>query len=115
MRTILLIAIAAVICAHAAAAPRSIDDCEKIKEPEAYNLCLASFGPTRGDHNKTYPGVASEGDKAVDKNETATPVGAAEAGKGGRQTRGGRSHGRHHGWGGGRHGGRSRMEFRTGR
>ena len=26
----------------------SIDDCEKIKEAGAYNLCLASFGPKRG-------------------------------------------------------------------
>lgn len=115
MRTIFLIAIAAVICAHAAAAPRSIDDCEKIKEPEAYNLCLASFGPTRGDHNKTYPGVASEGDKAIDKSETATPANTAEPGKGGRQARSGRSHGRHHGWSGHGRRGRMRMEFRTGR
>ena len=115
MPAIFWIAVALLIAAPAAAEPRSIDDCEKIKEPEAYNLCLASFGPTRGQHNKSYPGVASEGDKAVDKNETATQVGAAETGKGGRQARSGRSHGRHHGWGGGRHGGRSRMEFRTGR
>lgn len=115
MRTILLIAIAAFICAPAAAEPRSIDDCEKIKEPEAYNLCLASFGPTRSQHNKSYPGVASEGDKAVDKNEIASPISAAESGKGGRQARGGRGQSRHHVWG--RHGrrGRMRMEFRTDR
>jgi hypothetical protein len=31
--------------ASAQAAPKSIDDCEKIKEPLAYNECLASFGP----------------------------------------------------------------------
>jgi len=115
MPAIFWIAVALLFAAPAAAEPRSIDDCEKIKEPEAYNLCLASFGPTRGQHNKSYPGVASEGDKAVDKNETATPVSAAESGKGGRQARsGGRGHGRHHS-GGGRRGGRTRMEFRTGR
>ncbi len=35
----------------AAAAPRSIDDCEAIKEPLAYNACLASFGPKRGERS----------------------------------------------------------------
>lgn len=29
----------------AAAAPRGISDCEKISEADAYNRCLASFGP----------------------------------------------------------------------
>ena len=109
------IAVALLLAAPAAAEPRSIDDCEKIKEPEAYNLCLASFGPTRSQHNKTYPGVASEGDKAIDKSETATPANTAEPGKGGRQARSGRSHGRHHGWSGHGRRGRMRMEFRTGR
>ena len=33
-----------------AAAAASIDDCEKIKDAGAYNLCLASFGPKRGEH-----------------------------------------------------------------
>lgn len=40
------------------AAPRTIDECEKIKEADAYNLCLAAFGPTRGQPHKTYPGLA---------------------------------------------------------
>ena len=31
--------------APAAAAPRSISDCESIKEADAYNRCLAEFGP----------------------------------------------------------------------
>jgi hypothetical protein len=112
MLRIFWIAVALLIAAPTSAEPRSIDDCEKIKEPEAYNLCLASFGPTRSQHNKTYPGVASEGDKAVDKTETATPTAVTESG---RHARGGRSHGRHHGWGGRSRKGRTRMEFRTGR
>jgi hypothetical protein len=29
----------------AVAAPRSISDCESIKQADAYNNCLASFGP----------------------------------------------------------------------
>ncbi|KAF0125488.1 MAG: hypothetical protein FD148_2250, partial [Methylocystaceae bacterium] len=45
----------------ALAAPRSIDDCEAIKEADSYNRCLASFGPMRGQHGATYPGVAAEG------------------------------------------------------
>ena len=45
----------------ALAAPRSIADCEKIQEADAYNRCLASFGPTRGQHGASYPGMASEG------------------------------------------------------
>jgi hypothetical protein len=32
----------------AMAKPRSINDCEKIKDGDAYNRCLASFGPKRG-------------------------------------------------------------------
>lgn len=43
------------------AAPRSIADCEKIEEADAYNRCLAAFGPTRGQRGASYPGVASEG------------------------------------------------------
>lgn len=54
-------AVLAVLAAAALAAPRSIADCEKIQEADAYNRCLASFGPTRGQHGATYPGVAAEG------------------------------------------------------
>jgi hypothetical protein len=50
-----------VLALPAIAAPRSIADCEKIQEPDAYNRCLASFGPTRGQRGATYPGVAAEG------------------------------------------------------
>ena len=32
----------------AGAASRTIDDCEQIDAPMAYNECLASFGPTPG-------------------------------------------------------------------
>jgi hypothetical protein len=53
------------------AGPRTIDDCEKLKDAEAYNLCLASFGPTRGQHNKSYPGLASHGERT---DHTATKL-----------------------------------------
>jgi hypothetical protein len=32
-------------------AARTLDDCEKIKDWHAYNTCLASFGPRRGQRN----------------------------------------------------------------
>jgi hypothetical protein len=35
----------ALLSISAAAAPRSIDDCETIKQADAYNNCLATFGP----------------------------------------------------------------------
>jgi hypothetical protein len=54
-------AVLAVFATPALAAPRSIDDCEAIKEADAYNRCLASFGPMRGQHGATYPGVAAKG------------------------------------------------------
>ena len=53
--------VACLMAVPALAAPRNIDDCEAIKEADAYNRCLASFGPTRGQHGASYPGMASEG------------------------------------------------------
>jgi hypothetical protein len=88
------------LVAPALAAPRSIDDCEAIKEADAYNRCLASFGPTRGERGATYPGVASEGGhsgKASGRSASrpASRYGRAELSRG--------------------RGGRVRMEFTPGR
>jgi hypothetical protein len=44
----------------ALAAPRSIADCEAIQAPDAYNHCLASFGPVRGGGGRKYLRAASE-------------------------------------------------------
>ncbi len=33
------------------AAPATIKDCEKIQEADAYNRCLASFGPVAHEHH----------------------------------------------------------------
>jgi len=57
-----IVVVGTLLAAGAAlAAPKNIDDCEKIKEPMAYNECLASFGPTAGHAGaaKSY-GPASE-------------------------------------------------------
>jgi hypothetical protein len=45
-------------------AQSSIDDCEKIQQADAYNKCLAQFGPMRGQRaarpaGKRYAGHAS--------------------------------------------------------
>ena len=51
----------AVLFASAAfAAPRSIADCESIQAADAYNNCLASFGPMRGGGGGKYYRAASE-------------------------------------------------------
>lgn len=90
-------AVAALLIARpTAAAPRTIADCEAIKEADAYNRCLASFGPVRGQRAKTYPGLASDGGrgKSGGAYRAAPRFGGANV-----------SHGR---------GGRVRMEFTPG-
>jgi hypothetical protein len=59
----IVVAAALLAAVGAQAAPKNIDDCEKIKQPMAYNECLASFGPTAGRAGaaKSY-GPASEGE-----------------------------------------------------
>lgn len=42
------------------AAPRSIADCEAIQAADAYNRCLASFGPVRGGGGRYYGPSTSE-------------------------------------------------------
>jgi hypothetical protein len=47
--------------AAAQAASRSLDDCEAIQAPHAYNECLASFGPMRGVRGGKYTAPAGKG------------------------------------------------------
>ena len=130
---LVLAALAALlVAAPAAAGPRTINDCEAIKDPGAYNLCLASFGPVRGQHGATCPGVATEGGKSGDKagGDKADAGGAtadAPAASGAHHGRSSHRYSRHgghgygHGHGSGGHGygsrsanGRIRMEFSPG-
>ncbi|WP_206527429.1 hypothetical protein [Methylocystis sp. MJC1] len=62
---VLLAILALFLASPALAGPRKIDDCEAIKDANAYNLCLASFGPMRGQHGASYPGIAAEGEKGT--------------------------------------------------
>ncbi len=114
--TLLAALVAPFFGAVASAGPRSINDCEAIKDPNAYNLCLASFGPVRGQHGATYPGVASEGDRSATKIDDKSAGVTAST-----KSRHGDAHGRWRGrYGGYRsHGsraarGRVRMEFSPG-
>ncbi|MBI1980466.1 MAG: hypothetical protein HYS63_02660 [Methylocystis sp.] len=93
---------AALLAAPANAAPRSIADCEKIQEADAYNRCLASFGPMRGQRGATYPGVASEGGQGDRGDSDHSGAYRPQRRYGGAQA----SYGR---------GGRMRMEFTRGR
>jgi hypothetical protein len=45
-----LLAVATAAALQTAAAAATIKDCEKITAPDAYNLCLASFGPVAKEH-----------------------------------------------------------------
>ncbi|PPD45540.1 MAG: hypothetical protein CTY15_03910 [Methylocystis sp.] len=97
----------------ALAAPRSIADCEAIKDANAYNLCLASFGPMRGQHGANYPGVATEGEKGAGDKGARASSGKGVSSGGTAARRDGHSHGARAGVRRG-HGGRVRMEFSPG-
>ena len=47
---------ASLLCGLAGAQAAGIDDCEKIKDADSYNRCLAGFGPMRGQRAKAEPG-----------------------------------------------------------
>jgi hypothetical protein len=46
-------AIACMLASVAGAAGAGIESCEKIKDADAYNSCLASYGPAVGEHKFT--------------------------------------------------------------
>lgn len=50
---------ATLVAAHAA--PRTIDDCEKIQAADAYNQCLAIFGPVAHTHASHAASQAGDG------------------------------------------------------
>lgn len=56
-KLILLLAVTLTAAGTAAAAPRSIADCETVRAADAYNLCLASFGPAPGRRGRSNPDV----------------------------------------------------------
>jgi hypothetical protein len=76
MRSILTAVFAAALIVapvQSNATPRSIDDCEKIQAADAYNQCLAVFGPLARGH-----GAAGDGENA-DRQHAETAPGNAHA------------------------------------
>ena len=82
------------------AAPSAIGDCEKIADPDAYNRCLAAFGPAAKAGARAVQEEPANAD--VPKVSRGTRGGSRYAKRGGR---GGKSLGR---------GGRVRMEISVG-
>ena len=68
--------------AQALEAPKSVSDCERIKNDMAYNQCLASFGPKRGERGSR---GAADGDD--DEPVTQRSSGRGKAGRRGRAGR----------------------------
>jgi hypothetical protein len=96
MRSILTaVFVAALIAApaHSNAAPRGIDDCEKIQAADAYNQCLALFGPVARGHGGTRAGATVDSQDAEATPGTANAR-VATAG----DSRGGRHYASKHGW-----------------
>ncbi|HEY4846225.1 MAG TPA: hypothetical protein VIH87_00100 [Methylocella sp.] len=96
MRSILTAVFAAALIAapaHSNAAPRSINDCEKIQAADAYNQCLALFGPLARGHGAAGDGV----DAARQDAEAATGTANAEVVTV-RDSQHGRRHASRHGW-----------------
>ena len=84
---------AALIAAHAHsnAAPRRIDDCEQIQAADAYNQCLALFGPVARGHGATDWGRQDA--EATTGNANARVATAGDSGRGH-----GARHASKHGW-----------------
>ena len=91
------------LAGFALAAPQSIGDCEKIADPDAYNRCLAAFGPAM--RPQRFTDVPSGAEKSAQAGESK-----AERGE---KSRGRRWSRRSHGGATSRHG-RVRVEIPVG-
>ncbi len=70
------------VAGAATAAPRSIADCETIQAADAYNHCLASFGPAAGARGRS-TGVDFSSERDVSR-QARGAGGMVEHGRGGR-------------------------------
>ena len=98
MRSILtavFVAALVAVPAQSKAAPRSIDDCEKIQAADAYNQCLALFGPLARGHGAAGDGVDAGRQDAEAATGNANS-GAATVADWGRDH--GRRHASRHSW-----------------
>ena len=88
--TVLAMGLICALAGFASAAPQSIGDCEKIADPDAYNRCLAAFGPAM--RPQKFTNVPS-GTATVTDADTKVSQGNRGGGRGYRASRRGRSHG----------------------
>lgn len=74
LRMIRVASAATLTAFSAAAAPRSIADCESIQAADAYNRCLASFGPVAAGHaaHKALPYAATSEMRSGDTGSRVT-------------------------------------------
>jgi hypothetical protein len=93
--TAVFVAALVAVPAHSKAAPRGIGDCEKIQAADAYNQCLALFGPVARGHGGTRAGadVDSQDAEATPGNANALVATAADSGRDH-----GARHASRHGW-----------------
>lgn len=71
---------AAVFAASSAsAAPRTIEDCEKIQAADAYNQCLASFGPAAHEHAHSADPEGASGSRSGEEYMIKSPTSAEAA------------------------------------
>ncbi len=102
--TLFAAALTIALAAPAGAAPSSINDCEKIEAADAYNQCLALFGPvahTHGVSAKDFGGDGAGGGAEVV--QTANPEDSVPQDTGRHGRHGRHAHGRSYGHAG-RHG-----------
>ncbi|MGQ0445915.1 MAG: hypothetical protein ACT4O2_12525 [Beijerinckiaceae bacterium] len=78
--TVVFVAALAAVPAQSKAAPRSIDDCEKIQAADAYNQCLAIFGPVARGHGRTLASAEVKGQDAEAVTANARAEVAVEGG-----------------------------------
>ena len=104
MSAIAIAAAASALPLTAGAAPRTIDDCESIQAPDAYNQCLALFGPIARGHGAVANAEGSAGAAGADAQPDAAvePARASSSrGRHGRMAHASRHEGRRHGAGSG--------------
>jgi len=94
----------------ALAEPRTIEDCEKIQAADAYNQCLASFGPAAHEHAHAADPEGAGGSSGRINNASADPEAAHPRRSHYRYRRHAAQH-RADPWMNMRHAGRHRAEF----
>ena len=86
------------VSVSASAAPQTIDDCEKIQAADAYNQCLAIFGPAARGRIATHENdeVSGQDAELTESNPSTTETTSSHSRHGGRTSRHAVRHGGAH-------------------